>query len=62
MEGGCREVKLHSTRVKVILGTWKSLAIKHRKAVAEAKSAYFSVLFVGEQGSWMEETGEKTDQ
>lgn len=53
---------MHPTRLKVILGTWKSPAIKYCRTVAEAKSAYFSVLFLGEEGCWVKEMGEKTNQ
>ena len=52
VEGRCQQVRLHSTRFKVSLGTWKSPTIKYRKAVAGAKSAYFSVLFLGEECCW----------
>jgi hypothetical protein len=53
---------LHPTRLKVILGTWKSSAIKYCKVVAEVKSAYFSALFLGEEGSWVKGMSEKSDQ
>lgn len=47
VEGRCQEAKPHSTRLKVILGTWKSPTIKQRKTVATAKSAYFRYYFLG---------------
>lgn len=53
VEGRCQKVRLHSTRIKVSLGTWKSPTIKYRKDVAGAKSAYFSVLFLGKEGCWV---------